>query len=129
MLVLCAAVSACKPQRPDLAGWQESWEAVRAEVPEAATLTEPDAHAACEDLLLASRRARKELLPSPDPAMDATVGEWIDAAGALGFDCPGEFERIRSGLGQLGVLGAEVDASLALLRDDPDARARDERTS
>jgi len=116
------ALWACSPVRPDPVPWQETWTAIRARVPDATALSAPDGHPACEQLLVAARRARAELLPTPDPAMDAAVAQWIDTAGAIAFDCPGESGRVQTALEELHLIEAEVDASLALVRGAPGAR-------
>jgi hypothetical protein len=120
-LALGTALWACSPQRPDPTRWEASWNAVHARVPVATALAGPDGPDACEELLVAARQAREELLPAPDPVMDAAVAQWIDAAGAFGFDCPKESAKIRAGLDQLTVLSAEVTASLRMVRGAPNA--------
>ena len=93
------------------------WTALAAEAPPVqsgeADVTPED----CDQLLVAAREARPELVPTPDEALDGPVDEWLDQAEEIGFECDNHPD-LEAGIEELGVLAAEIDAGIAALEGE-----------
>lgn len=122
MLVLVlslALIVACSPadRRPSAAEWVPRWEAVQALVPPLEEIPDPPDRERCHEVFVLVREEGRELLPSPDPAVDGPVREWVEVADSVFFQCPPHTPPIDSfavGYEELRRLAAEVDAGLFL---------------
>jgi hypothetical protein len=113
--LLCGILACGGAGRPALPAWQASWAQVRALVPEEQTFESRDAMAHCTALLAAIRERRDSLVPAPSESLDAAVGEWLDRAEGLAFECPAgpaQREARKVARERLAVLEAEIAAGL-----------------
>jgi hypothetical protein len=113
--LLCGALGCGGPARPELPAWQASWTQVRSLVPDEQAFDSGDAMAHCTALLAAIREGYASLVPAPSESLDAAVGEWLERAEGLAFECPtgpARREARRAALSELAALEAEVEAGL-----------------
>jgi hypothetical protein len=105
----------CAEARPDPDRWYEDWQAVLAAMPTIDELGVPPDAEVCNDALGVLRATPDDLLPTPDPATDGPVREWLQIAEGVVFEC--ELEAASVGpldeaYAELALLEAEIDASL-----------------
>ena len=98
LALLSIGVLSCSPANvePDAATWLEKWDGIVATVPDLATLApEPDPEF-CQSVLSELRTESEDLLPSPNPAVDALARDWVELAEGSFFECPPDGEEIGS---------------------------------
>lgn len=88
LLALTLLVSSCSEPRPTVAEWEPVWERIVAEIPAELTGGEDPSQATCSEVLAFLRSNRADLFPTPDPAIDETVTEWVEVAEEAFFECP-----------------------------------------
>lgn len=88
LLVLALLVASCSEPRPTVAEWEPVWERITAALPAGLTGGEDPTQATCSETLGFLRSNRAELFPTPDPAIDETVTEWVEVAEEAFFECP-----------------------------------------
>lgn len=117
IVALASALVACGGgDRPATDEWTAAWQRTLAIVPTADEVGD-EGRDLCDQRLGDLRVALDELTPTPDPALDAAVESWSDAALGFVFDCPTSGAEVRDRLDELGTLGAEIDAGLRTRRD------------
>jgi hypothetical protein len=113
LILLMAAFGACTPDRPSFETWMPVWSEMSAMVPTPETYAAASGHTLCNQLLVAARERRSDLLPAPDAALDEPVLAWLDAVRRLGFECPSgedQDQQIRRQIRELRILADEVTA-------------------
>lgn len=121
LLVLVVGVGCSTPQRrPSVEEWNRHWEAVQAAIPSLEEVSDPPSGALCTRGLVTVREARGDLLPTPDPAVDGPVEEWIQVAESVFFQCPPHtppVDSFEAGYEEMQRFVAEVEAGLTLEGD------------
>lgn len=99
----------CAEARPSSEEWQVEWDRVSTGIPSEAEVEINNPRSLCDEGLAFLRIHRPALLPTSDIAIDDTVTDWLELAGAMYFDCPptGGFS---DGFATLSRLEAEVSA-------------------
>ncbi len=103
--------------RPSVAEWQPAWEGIVDDVHAISVLGQPPDHSTCNHVLGNLRSSRGQLFPTPDPAIDNTVTEWLRVAEHALFECPTSPEEIpdmTDSYAELVRLEAEVEVVLAI---------------
>ncbi len=117
-LALGLALLACgNGGRPSVAEWQPQWERVTATIPSPTELGDPPNVDVCRSVLGIIRSERETLFPTPDPALDPVVEEWVRVAEDAFFECPPSRAGIPDMAGayaELRRLEAEVDVVLRI---------------
>lgn len=120
--LLVLAFAGCgSSDRPSVAEWQPLWDGIVQGIPTLAELGQPEDLTVCADGLGFVRSTQGELFPTPDPAIDEAVREWVSVAEDAFFECPPSSNRIPDmafAYGQLTRLEAEVAAALAIDRGE-----------
>lgn len=95
LLATCSIVglflvaSACGGDaRPTWEVWDLTWATAQSAVPSASALVESGEDGLCAAGLAQLRGIREELIPTPEPVLDESVSEWLEAAEAAFFACP-----------------------------------------
>jgi hypothetical protein len=114
VVLVALSASACGTvSRPSLEEWQPRWVAVQALVPSQGDLGDEPDRELCNQIHVAVREEARGLIPTPDPALDDAVRDWVKIAEATFFECPPR-ERELDGFGdaynELARFAAEVDA-------------------
>lgn len=102
--------------RPSDADWALTWERERALVPTIDELV-AGGRPLCDGLVGEYRETMPRLTPTPSPALDDAVEEWVEEAESLVFECPSDTGEIATRLADLEVLTTEIDAGLDVTRD------------
>ena len=103
--------------RPSVAEWQPAWEGIVGDVRSISATGQPPDHSTCNHVLGNLRSSRGQLFPTPDPAIDNTVTEWLRVAEHAMFECPTSTEEIpdmTDSYAELVRLEAEVEVVLAI---------------
>lgn len=118
VFVLLSLLGACgADDRPSVAEWQSKWEGVLADFPAAAELGDPPDRSLCTDALGMLRSTSSDLYPTPDPAIESVVDEWVLVAEQILFECApssGVAPDLESEYAELARLEAEVDVVLTI---------------
>ena len=107
--------------RPDLDQWVTDWAEMTATVPTIARLGSPPDRELCSHILGQIREGQKDLVPTPDLALDLVVREWFTVAEDAMFECPpssSQFPSLEYAYRELARLEAEVDSVLAMSVDN-----------
>lgn len=119
-LLVAGTVASCSTtDRPDVAIWQTVWETTKAGIPAAADLGQPPDRTVCDTTLGFLRSANADLFPTPDPAIDEVVRDWVQVAEDAFFECPPSSNVIpdfATAYAELEQLEAEVEAVLTIDR-------------
>lgn len=120
-LIAVAAVAAALPiglaacgdddDRPTGDDWEPTWLSTQAIVPTDEEIV-AEREDVCGPALGELRASREELLPSPSPAIDELVTEWLAEAEGLALDCPTDADERGAYLGDLDQLGAQITSAL-----------------
>jgi hypothetical protein len=115
-LVLTAA--ACSDStRPSVAEWEPHWITTVEAMPSLERLGDPPDRDMCSHTLGLLRSKAPELIPTPDPALDATVKKWLSVAEEAMFECPpksAEVPSLNVAYDELARLKAEIDVVLEI---------------
>lgn len=111
--VLPIGLAACgdDDDRPTGADWEPAWLSTQALVPDDDEI-EDEREDVCGPALGELRASRDQVLPSPSPAIDELVTEWLAEAEGLALDCPDDQEERGAYLGDLDRLAAQITAAL-----------------
>ena len=112
-------VSACSDPRPTVAEWEPTWKRISEAIPSELTSGEDPSQATCSEVLAFLRTNRAELFPTPDPAIDDTVTDWVEVAESAFFECPPTAEPaggFSEAYGQLLRLQGEIEVVLDMDR-------------
>jgi len=119
-LAVALSVAACsESDRPLASDWEQIWAETTDELPTPLELGDPLSRDLCGHALGALRSSRPNLFPTPDPALDAVVTEWVTVAEDAMFECPPsshEIPDLASAYEELARLEAEVDVVLDIDR-------------
>lgn len=88
LLLAAIVLVSCAESRPSAEAWQTEWNRVLTGIPSEVALENDAPRSVCEQGLVFIRQNRSALSPTPDVAIDDTVADWLDLAGAIYFDCP-----------------------------------------
>ncbi len=89
-------LSSCSASRPAVEEWQPTWQQIVKGIPTESTLREQPPRAICSETLGFLRSNRARLFPTPDLALDHTLGDWFDVAEDAFFECPPNNENVSS---------------------------------
>ena len=117
-LLVVLLVSACGgDDRPAVGEWQPIWEGILADFPAAAELGDPPDRSICTESLGVLRTTSSDLYPTPDPAIESVVDEWVRVAEQILFECApstGGTPNLESEYAELARLEAEVAVVLSI---------------
>ena len=116
LAILVLLIVGCSgTDRPSASEWEPTWSAAVATLPALEQLGDPPSTEQCGEALGQLREIRPALDPTPDPALDAVVHEWVQVAEDAMFECPpssAELSDFAMAYGELARLQAEVDVVL-----------------
>lgn len=116
-LVMLLTVGCTGTDRPSTSDWELTWSTAAESLPRLEELGDSSAGDRCGHALGQLRAIQPELIPTPDPALDAVVNEWMRVAEDAMFECRPSSTGV-PGLGaaydELTRLKAEVDVVLEL---------------
>ncbi len=119
VILLAAAVlilvAQSGPGRPIASDWASTWDRAVTAMPTSEDLGDPPDRNLCSHALGELRSIRPDLIPTPDPALDAAVDEWMRVAEDALFECPpasGELPSLASAFDELVRLQAAIDVVL-----------------
>lgn len=120
LLTVSLSLAGCSENdRPSLSEWEQIWSQTTDELPTLRELGDPPSRDSCGHALGVLRTSRPNLVPTPDPALDAVVTEWVTVAEDAMFECPPSSHKIpdlASAYDELARLEAEVDVVLDIDR-------------
>lgn len=109
-------VGACgNASRPSAAEWIPRWETIVASLPPLESIGTPPSEELCQETLGVLRTDQGHLIPSPDPAIDDVVQQWVQVAENAFFECPPSSEDVpdmAAAYDELSRLEAEVNVAL-----------------
>ena len=116
LAIVALFLAACNDDgRPAVSDWQSVWADASTQLPTLSQIGNPPDREVCSHALGILRSIRSDLLPTPEPALDVAVTEWMTVAEDAMFECPPSSHKI-SGLqdayAELEQLEAEVEAVL-----------------
>jgi hypothetical protein len=121
-VVAALALASCADSgRPDMDDWAGNWAELTAAVPTVTQLGSPPDRSLCSRTLGQIRAGQRDLIPTPDLALDPVVREWFTVAEDAMFECPpssSQFPDFEYSYQELARLEAEIEAVLALTGTD-----------
>jgi hypothetical protein len=118
LLGLVMTAAACSDGgRPSASEWESAWTATVEAMPTLEQMGDPPDRDTCSHALGVLRSGQTELIPTPDPVLDATVQEWLAVAEDAMFECPptsAELPNLEVAYDELGRLAAEIDVVLEI---------------
>ncbi len=114
VVLVALSASACGTvSRPSLEEWQPRWVEVQALVPSQDDLGDEPDRELCNQIHVAIREESRGLVPTPDPALDDAVRDWVKIAETTFFECPPrerELDGFDDAYRELARFAAEVEA-------------------
>lgn len=89
-------LASCSATRPTVEEWQPTWDQLLAAVPSESVIGENPPKSICDETLAFLRSNQARLFPTPDPAIDDSVRDWVGIAEDAFFECPPRNEHVGS---------------------------------
>lgn len=118
LVALVLTVAACSgTTRPSVAEWEPGWMTAVEAMPSLERLGDPPDRDTCSQMLGLLRSSAPEIVPTPDPVLDATVKTWLSVAEDAMYECPptsAEVPSLNVAYDELARLKAEIDVVLEI---------------